>query len=398
MNEKLYTPAPPKRRKVALVSNSAWYTWQFRLGLIRRLQEAGDEVFVISPHDHYSSKLIAEGIHFVQLPIAVYGMNPLRELVGIWQLFQIYRRYQFDCIFHYTAKPNIYGSIAAWLRGIPSIAVTTGLGLLRDEDKGLAQIFLLGLYRLAGLLSRQMWFLNPDDRQFFLQKGVISPQKALVLPSEGVNIQWFRPREGSIPDRPPRFLYAGRLVWSKGLKAYYEAAKYFHQKGSRCSFHLVGFIVPEHPDAVSFDLVQKWQSDGVMRYHGETDDIRPFLSEADCVVLPSFFGEGVPRILLEAAAMGKPIITTDFVGCREVVQNGYNGLLCKPRNTQSLVDAIETFMALSSGARQMMGLKGRKKIVEQFDEAIVIKYYLKALEQFAPKELEIPARQWTGKS
>jgi glycosyltransferase involved in cell wall biosynthesis len=133
----------------------------------------------------------------------------------------------------------------------------------------------------------------------------------------------------------------------------------------------------------------------VMRYHGETDDIRPFLSEADCVVLPSFFGEGVPRILLEAAAMGKPIITTDFVGCREVVQNGYNGLLCKPKNTDSLVDAIYTFLALSPAERQMMGLKGRKKIVEQFDEAIVIKYYLKALDQFAPKEEEKTARQWT---
>jgi len=383
------------RRKVALVSNSAWYTWQFRLGLIRRLQEAGDEVFVISPHDHYSSKLIAEGIHFVQLPIAVYGMNPLRELIGIWQLYQIYRRYQFDCIFHYTAKPNIYGSIAAWLRGIPSIAVTTGLGLLRDEHKGLAQIFLLRMYRLAGLLSSQVWFLNTDDRQFFLDRGLISPKKAFVLPSEGVNIQWFRPRHGPMPDRPPRFLYAGRLVWSKGLKAFYEAAKFFHQNGSRSSFHMVGFIVPEHPDAVSFDLVQKWQSDGVMRYHGETDDIRPFLSEADCVVLPSFFGEGVPRILLEAAAMGKPIITTDFVGCREVVQNGYNGLLCKPKNTDSLVDAIYTFLALSPAERQMMGLKGRKKIVEQFDEAIVIKYYLKALDQFAPKEEEKTARQWT---
>jgi len=367
---------------VALVSNSAWYTWQFRLGLIRHLQEIGYEVFVISPHDHFSSKLIAEGIHFIQFPISVYGMNPIKELTGVFQLYRIYRRYKFDFIFHYTAKPNIYGALAAWLRGIPSIAITTGLGLLRDTGKGYSRLVLLGLYRLAGIWSKQVWFLNPDDRQFFLEKKLLDASKSFVLPSEGVNIDWFRPSDRNATERAPRFLYAGRLVWSKGLREFYEAANYFHQNSARCSFHIVGFIVPEHPDAVSFDLVQHWQTKGVIRYHGETDDIRSFLSEADCVVLPSFFGEGVPRILLEAAAMGKPVITTDFVGCREVVENGFNGLLCKPRNTQSLINAIETFLARSPQERQIMGFNGRKKVVEQFDETIVIQYYLKALDHF----------------
>lgn len=372
-----------KPRRIALVSNSSWYTYNFRLGLLRRLRDMGAEVYVISPHDHSSTKLMAEGFHFCPLPIAVYGTNPLREWRGILDLIRIYRKYRFDFVFHYTAKPNIYGALAAWWCAIPSIAVTTGLGLIRDEGKSFSRTMLLWLYRLAAVLSKQVWFLNGDDHQFFLDRKIVAPQKAFILPSEGVDISWYRPREFSPEqERPLRFLYAGRIVWSKGLKEFFEAARYFREKGASCSFHLVGFIVPDHPDAVSFDLVQQWQQQGIVRFHGETDDIRPFLAEADCVVLPSFFGEGVPRILLEAAAVAKPIITTDFVGCREVVEHGVNGLLCRPRDAQDLILAIETFLTLSPAERRQMGLEGRKKVLRQFDEEIIIRHYLDALYQF----------------
>ncbi len=343
----------------------------------------GAEVYVISPHDHSSTKLIAEGFHFCPLPIAVYGTNPFREWRSILDLIRIYRRFRFDFIFHYTAKPNIYGALAAWLCGIPSIAITTGLGLIRDEAKGFSRALLLFLYRLAASLSKQVWFLNGDDLRFFLERRIVSPEKSFILPSEGVDITWYRPREFSTePDRPLRFLYAGRIVWSKGMKEFYEAARYFHKNGYPCSFHLVGFIVPDHPDAVSFDLVQQWQQQGIMRFHGETEDIRPFLAEADCVVLPSFFGEGVPRILLEAAAVAKPIITTDFVGCREVVEHGVNGFLCRPHDAQDLIHTIETFLTLSLSERRQMGLEGRKKVLRQFDEEIVIRHYLAVLHMF----------------
>ncbi|MBX2927238.1 MAG: glycosyltransferase family 4 protein [Saprospiraceae bacterium] len=376
-------------RRIALVSNSSWYTYNFRLGLLRRLREMGVEVYVISPHDHYSTKLIAEGFHFCQLPIAVYGTNPLREWRGIQQLIRIYRTHRFDFIFHYTAKPNIYGAIAAWWCGIPSIAITTGLGLMRDEAKGFSRLMVLGLYRIAARLSKEVWFLNNDDLRFFQERGVVGPKKSFVLPSEGVDITWYRAGEDRGAHKPVRFLYAGRIVWSKGMKELYEAARYFHDQGEDCVFHLVGFIVPDHPDAVSFELLQQWQQQGIVRFHGETEDIRPFLAEADCVVLPSFFGEGVPRILLEAAAMGKPVITTDSVGCREVVKEGANGLLCKPRDAADLIRKIDTFLALSPGERRQMGLEGRKKVIREFDEEIIIGHYLNALHRF----LGWPARR-----
>lgn len=342
----------------------------------------GAEVYVISPHDHSSTWLIAEGFHFVQLPIAVYGTNPLREWRGILRLVSIYRRYRFDFVFHYTAKPNIYGTLAAWWCGIPSIAITTGLGLLREQGRSFSKWVVLQLYRVAALLSRQVWFLNSDDQRLFEELHVLHPDKSFLLPSEGVDVQWYKPRPERPEHRPLRFLYAGRIVWSKGMREFYEAALYFHRMGAPCSFHLVGFIVPDHPDAVSFDLVQEWQRQGIVRFHGETDDIRPFLGEADCVVLPSFFGEGVPRILLEAAAMAKPIITTDFVGCREVVEHGVNGLLCRPGDARNLIHTIETFLDLSPSERQRMGREGRKKVLKEFEEEIIIQHYLQALNRF----------------
>lgn len=379
-------PRNASGQRIALVANSSWYTYNFRLGLLRRLKEEGFEVYVLAPKDHYSTRLIAEGYHFIHLPIGIYNKNPFSELAIILQLIRIYRRYRFALIFHYTAKPNIYGTLAAAWCGIPSVAITTGLGLLRDKGKRFARLALMSLYRLAALFTRELWFLNRDDMQLFLGKGAVSPAKAFLLPSEGVDIEWYRPQDSrrAAPAEsaaPTRFLYAGRIVWSKGIREFYEAARHFRARGANARFEMVGFIVPEHPDGVSYELVQAWKEQGIIDYQGETEDIRPFLAGADCVVLPSYFGEGVPRILLEAASMARPIITTDYVGCREVVEHGRNGLLCRPGDTPSLISAMEFFLGLSPAERNLMGLEGRKKVVGEFDEGIVISYYLKAIQR-----------------
>ena len=384
------------KQRIALVANSSWYTYNFRLGLLQRLRQEGFEVYVLAPKDHYSTRLVAEGYHFIHLPIGIYSQNPISELVIILQLIRLYRKYRFSLIFHYTAKPNIYGTLAAACCRIPSIAITTGLGLLRDPGKRLARFSLLTLYRIAARFTRELWFLNQDDLQLFLDWKVVSRKKTLVIPSEGVNIDWFRPAESStLPAtrKTTRFLYAGRIVWSKGIREFYEAARYFKDRGTNVSFEMVGFIVPEHPDGVSYELVEQWNQQDIIRYHGETEDIRPFLVETDCVVLPSYFGEGVPRILLEAASMARPIITTDHVGCREVVQHGMNGLLCLPRNSKSLIDAIELFLSMPLQERDKMGMEGRKKTLLEFDEAIIVQNYLKAVNrviEWSPKARSSP--------
>lgn len=370
--------------KIAIVSNSSWYTYNFRLGLLTRLRNNGIKVYIIAPQDHYSTKLMAEGFHFIPISAEVYGTNPFRELQVIRFLSKIYQKEQFDFILHYTAKPNIYGSLAAYWNRIPSIAITTGLGLLRDEKKGMARRIVKFLYRLVGRLSQEVWFLNEDDQQYFLKNRIVREEKTFILPSEGVDISWYRPSY-SVRTREKqtiRFLYAGRIVKSKGIREYYQAAQYFKDQGSDVQFKMIGFVVPDHPDGVSYDTIQDWNRKEVVQYLGETEDIRPFIEEADCIVLPSYFGEGVPRILLEAASMGKPIVTTDFVGCREVVDDGINGFLCQPKNTTDLIQKLTNFVTLPPSERASMGLAGRRKVLEQFDEEIIIKHYLTAISRY----------------
>lgn len=370
--------------KIAIVTNSSWYTHNFRLGLLRRLKEIGFEVHVIAPKDHFSSKLIAEGFTFTHLPLSIYSTNPLKELNLIRSLIRIYRENNFDFVFHYTAKPNIYGSFAAWVTNVPSIAITTGLGVIRDRRTRISKSVLFFLYRIASFLSKEVWFLNNDDLGLFLQKKVVSRSKAFLLPSEGVNIIEYQPDfdKDLSEKRSLKFLYAGRIVWSKGVKEFYEAALHFKNKGMKVEFSMLGFIVPEHPDAVSFNLVQQWHKDGVVEYLGETEDIRPYLKGTDCLVLPSYFGEGVPRVLLEGASMAVPIITTDFVGCREVVDDGVNGFLCEVRNQHDLIKKIEIFLSMSRIDRFKMGMEGRKKVLREFDEEIIIGHYLNVLSKY----------------
>ena len=392
-SKKRRTTQNRQKLKIAIVTNSSWYTHNFRLGLLRRLKEMGFEVHVIAPKDHFSAKLIAEGFIFTHLPLSIYSTNPVNELKLIWEFSKIYRKNKFDFIFHYTAKPNIYGSIAAFFNRIPSIAITTGLGLIRDTKARASKFLLFFLYRITSLLSKEVWFLNRDDLNLFRRYKIVSQKKAFLLPSEGVNILEYKPcfDEELIEPEVLKFLYAGRIVKSKGVGEFYQAAKYFKEAGAKIDFEMIGFIVPDHPDAVSFNLIQEWHREGIVKYLGETEDIRPYIKEANCLVLPSYFGEGVPRILLEGASMGLPIITTDFVGCREVVDDGINGFLCEVKNTTDLIEKIEQFLKLDKIARWKMGLAGRKKVLEEFDEEIIIGHYITALGRYV--DLETTKRQ-----
>ncbi len=368
------------REKIAFVANTSWSIYNFRLGLLLRLKEFGYEVIVIAPKDHYSSKLIAAGFQFYAFPFDSYNRNPFAELLGIIKLIRLYRSVAPDLIFHYTAKPNIYGTIAAWICGLRSIAIATGLGIFRESKAKLTKWALRWLYRMTGWLSKEVWFLNQDDLDFFLQSRLVKKEKTTLLPSEGVDITWFSPNYHQYQKerKKIRFLFAGRIVWSKGIKEFYEAAATLKRKYSDVEFDLIGFIVPEHPDGVSYKLLQKWQHSQSVNYLGQTEDIRPFIEEADCIVLPSYH-EGVSRVLLEAASMAKPIIATNVVGCKEVVDHGVNGFLCNVKDSKDLARKMELFLDLPPSQRYKMGLAGRKKVIREFDEERIIGVYLKSI-------------------
>jgi glycosyltransferase involved in cell wall biosynthesis len=234
-----------------------------------------------------------------------------------------------------------------------------------------------GLYRLALSRSAKVFFQNNDDLNLFVDSGLVRKEQTDRVPGSGVDLSRFSPQMMPANGRI-RFLLIARLLWDKGVGEYVEAARILKRHGINAEFCILGFLDVKNPTAVSRSQMDDWVAEGLVSYLGETDDVRSFIAESDCVVLPSY-REGVPRSLLEAAAMGKAIIATDVVGCREVVDDSVNGYLCKPMDSGDLASKMEQLVKLTPEARHEMGRKGREKIEREFDEKIVIGKYLEAI-------------------
>lgn len=366
---------------VALVCNTAWAIYTYRRGLLRALTQAGAQVTVIAPRDRTFAPLAEMGCRCVELPVASKSTNPLDDLRTLATLFRHYRALKPGVVFHYTIKPNIYGSIAAWLARTPSVAVTTGLGYVFIQKSRAAQIA-KRLYRLAFRFPREVWFLNRDDETAFREENLLAhPERARLLHGEGVDLDEFPftplpAREASASAAPSAFTFVliGRLLWDKGVGEYVEAARSLRARYPHARFQLLGPVGVDNPSAIARDEVAAWEREGVIDYLGETADVRPYIAAADCVVLPSY-REGVPRTLMEASAMGRPIVATDVPGCREVVADGENGLLCAARDAASLIGALARMLDLGDAGRAAMAERGRKKIEKEFDERVVVQRY-----------------------
>ncbi len=356
--------------------------YNFRLGIIKELRSLGHEVVVIAPKDTFTAKLVSEGVSFKHISLSSYGTNIITETKSLIKFARIYKKEKFDFIFHYTIKPNIYGAIASAIVGTPSIIITTGLGHFLNFKNTVAGLFTLNLYRLAGRLTKEVWFLNEDDRKVFLKKKIVKQNKARLLNGEGINISWYQPNGYVKKDTTTRFLFAGRVIWDKGVGEFVEAAKRLKNKYTNVEFQILGFIDPSNPNAVSYEQVVQWQKNGIIKYLGEATDVRPFLEQCDCLVFPSFYREGLSRILMEAAAMERPIITTNNVGCKDVVEDGVNGYLVEKNNVEDLKNKMTQFLELANPNKKSMGIAGRKKVVENFNEDQIIEVYLESLEQY----------------
>lgn len=362
---------------VCLVCNTGFAIYTYRQGLIRMLVAKGVRVVVLAPRDRTFPLLEAMGCQCIDLPVASKGTNPLADLRTLAALYRHYRAIRPDVVFHYTIKANIYGSVAAWLARVPSIAVTTGLGYVFIQ-KSRAATVAKALYRFAFHFPREVWFLNRDDHTAFVNERLLAhPERAKLLHGEGVDIDAFRLTP--LP-RSPRFAFVliGRLLWDKGVAEYVEAARMLRARYPHARFQLLGPVGVDNPSAISQDDVDGWCGEGVIEYLGEAHDVRPVIADADCVVLPSY-REGVPRTLMEASAMGRPIVATDVPGCREVVADGVTGLLCEAKSARSLADKLARVLEMSEDARREMGLRGREKVVAEFDEALVIERYRQTL-------------------
>jgi glycosyltransferase involved in cell wall biosynthesis len=374
----------PNIKTIALVSNTSWSIFNFRIGLARALKQYGFRVVIVAPRDNFSAKLVAEGFQYINIKLSNYGSNPLNDIRLIRDLARVYKREKIDFIFHYTIKPNIYGTIAAHLCGIPSIAITTGLGHLFNFKNKMVSYFALQLYRIAGKLCKEMWFLNNSDLQKFLEKGIVKKEKTFILPGEGINTNWFSPKRDKKFSHLLRFLFVGRLIWDKGVKQYVDAARIIKNKYPRIRFEMLGFVDDINPNSVPFEQINSWQEEKIIRYLGETTDVKPYLEKTSCLVFPSHYREGMSRILLEAAAMETPIITTDNVGCRDIVKDNFNGFLVPTKNVSALVEKIEEFINLPDEDKLLMGKMGRIRVKRKFEENKIIEIYLNKILHFLP--------------
>jgi glycosyltransferase involved in cell wall biosynthesis len=360
-----------------LVGNTAWSIYNFRHGLISRLIDLGHKVTVAAPKDVFSDKLAAMGCEVIDMHMAAKGINPREDLMLLVHMWRLYKTIKPDFIIHYTIKPNIYGSVAARLAGIPCIAVTTGLGYTFMQDNWVARVARL-LYKAAFLSPQEVWFLNEDDRQTFLRHRLVAADKAVLLHSEGVNTTHFCPQLAPLADGKTRFLLVARMLWDKGVGEYVEAARQVRKQHPNAVFQLLGACGVPNPSEVTREQMAEWEREGVIEYLGTTTDVRPYLAQADCLVLPSY-REGVPRSLLEAAAMGKPLIASDAPGCRDVVVDGETGWLCPVKDAAALVGCMVQLLAMPATNRQAMGMAGRRFIVDNFDEQKVVAHYLATL-------------------
>ncbi|MDH1994810.1 glycosyltransferase family 4 protein [Aeromonas caviae] len=364
--------------RVAISANTSWYLLNFRKNTILALLAQKYEVYAISPRDSYSINLEQLGIKHIDVDIEQSGKNPLKDISTLLSFRKIFLKNNIDVVLNFTPKNNIYSTLAAKLCGVRTINNIAGLGILFINE-GLTSKIARFLYKISQRFADKIFFQNEDDRELFLLNGMAKKEVTDRLPGSGADLARFT-IVPSIDDGVTRFLLIARMLYDKGVGHYVEAAKILKEKyGSRVEFNLLGFLDVNNPSAVTKEQMQIWVSEGTVNYLGTSDSVETEIAKSDCIVLPSFYREGVPKSLLEAGAMGKPIITTDNVGCRETVDDGVNGFLCEPRSTASLVVQLERMIDMGYERRVAMGIKSRQKIEREFDERIIITKYLETI-------------------
>lgn len=366
-------------KKIAIVANSGWNIWNFRRHLIRELINKGYQPLILAPKDGYVRQLQAT---FPDIPIhplrhlSAGGTNPVQDLLLLLELWQLYRRHRPLLVLHFTIKPNIYGGLAARFSGTPYLATITGLGYA-FLNGGWVQQLVRWLYRIALKKARFVVFQNRDDAGLFEKMKLVRSGQSYLIPGSGVDGKHFV--FTPLPVFPPfRYLFVGRLLSDKGIREFVGAARSLAQSLERVEFWVAGSAGSNNPAAIGEEVLGKWRKLPRMRWLGEVDDIRSVIEQAHVLVLPSY-REGMPRAVLEAMAMGRPIITTDTAGCRDTVIPGENGLVVSVRNTADLVRAMLELYGTPAEKLEEMGRMSRQLVEERFEAGKINKMYLELI-------------------
>lgn len=357
--------------KIILFANTDWYLYNFRLQLAIALRQRGADVVLLSPPGDYVARLEEAGFRWIPFRMARRGMNPLVELAAIIRLVRLYRRERPALVHHFTIKCVLYGSVAGRVARVPAIVnaitglgyVFTGDGLFRRLLRGLVKIW----YRLT-LSGTQVIFENKDNLSTFVSQSLIKRDSANLVRSAGVDTSIFCPAPE--PKGEVVVMLAARMLWDKGVGEFVEAARILRSDGARARFVLVGDTYSDNPAAIPVSQLVEWNREGVITWWGWHDDMPAIIARAHIVCLPSYL-EGMPTVLLEAAASGRPVITVDVPGCREAVRPGATGLMVPVRDVNALAIAIHTLIC-KPGLRSKMGSAGRKMVEQEFSSESVI--------------------------
>ncbi|WP_223428209.1 glycosyltransferase family 4 protein [Tateyamaria pelophila] len=368
--------------QILLSVNAAWNIWNFRRPVVEALIADGHRVTVLAPRDDSVTKLENLGCRFLPLDMSVKGLNPLQDLKLFHRFKRIFRTEQPDVILSYTIKNNIFGAMAASKLNIPFIPNVTGLGTAFLSG-GVLQKIAESLYRKAFSPLSTIFFQNEDDRGLFIDRRLVTRDQAQLLPGSGIDLERFAATEFPGESEAPIFLMIARLLRDKGVLEFVEAARQVKSTHPRARFQLLGAVDAANRTAIDAATVRSWQEEGVIEYLGTSEDVRPYIAAAHCVVLPSY-REGAPRTLIEAAAMARPLIATDVPGCRTVVDRDVTGYLCEVRNASDLAERIESFLTLPQADKAAMGQAGRAKMAAEFDQSLVVKAYRDVMDAQRP--------------
>jgi len=358
--------------KILLFANTDWYLYNFRRDLALALARRGDEVVLVSPAGEYAARLQGLGFRWVEFPLSRRGMNPLAEISTLRRLVRLYRREKPDLVHHFTIKCVLYGSLAARWSGIRAVVNSiTGLGYIFLPGgvlKRILRFFVRLWYRLV-LRGSQVIFENEDDRQTFLRFGFIHPEDGHMVPGAGVETRRFVPFP--FPAGQPVVVLAARMLWDKGIGEFVEAARRLRGDGIRARLILVGRIDPGNPASIPQEQIKTWVDEGLVEWWGWSDDMPATLAKASIVCLPSYYREGLPTILMEASSCSRPVVTTDWPGCRDAVRDGVSGILVRERDAESLVGALRKLVIDPTLCRQM-GANGRVLAEKMFSSEKIL--------------------------
>jgi glycosyltransferase involved in cell wall biosynthesis len=377
---------------IAVVANTAWYLQNFRLNLMRRLRACGHHVIAVSgPGD--VSLLREEGIPHRAIPLSEGGKGPAGELRAVLRLRAVLKAERIDVALSYTPKGNLYTALARTGVQCRQVANVSGLGSSFLAHNWVSLIVHL-LYRVT--LKRVDWtfFQNEDDRQLFIEQGLVRPERCERIMGSGVDLTRFAFEPLPPADRGPVFLMIARAIADKGVREYAQAAAELKRQRPQARCRLLGSTQSGNPTAIPASEIEQWATTGVLEVLGHQGDVRPAIREASCVVLPSY-REGLARSLLEGAAMGRPLIATDVPGCREVIDDDANGFLCRPRDAASLLEAMVRYCDCAPVRRAEMGRHSRQKVEATFSEEAVLRRYEDVLANLDPRGEALRARTYT---